>query len=52
MPREEEECIMERLVREGFRGAELVSINRARKQQETLFMSDVAKADGCNIDKT
>ena len=52
MPREKDECIMERLVREGFRGAELVSINRARKQQEALFMSDIATADGRKIDKT
>ena len=31
MPREKDECIVERLVHEGFRGAKLVSINRARK---------------------
>ena len=31
MPREKDKCIMERLVHEGFRGAKLVSINRAKK---------------------
>ena len=52
MPREKDECIMERLVRESFHGADLVSINRARKQQEALFMSNIATADGRKTDKT
>ena len=33
MPRERDECIMERFVREGVRGPELVAINRVRKHQ-------------------
>ena len=50
LARENDECIMERLVREGVRGAELVSINRARKQQEALFLSDIVTANGKKID--
>ena len=49
-PRENDECIMECQVREGVRGAELASINRARKQQEALFWSDIATANGKKID--
>ena len=52
MPRERDECIMERLVKEGIRGSRLVGINRARKVQEALFLSDIANADGTKIDKT
>ena len=43
---------MERLVKEGIRGSRLVGINRARKVQEALFLSDIANADGTKIDKT
>ena len=40
---------MERLVREGMHGVELVSVNRAQKKQEALFLSDIATANGRKI---
>ena len=49
-PRENDECIMERLVSKGIRGKELASINRVRKCQEALFWSDIATANGAKID--
>ena len=49
-PRENNECIMERLVRDGVRGKELVGLNRVRKCQEALFWSDIATANGARID--
>jgi len=52
MPRVNDESIMETCVDEGIRGAELISINRARKRQEALFMSDIVTADGTKIDAT
>ena len=52
MPREKDECITERLVREGVRGQELVSINRVRKHQVAMFLSDIAAASGRKIDST
>ena len=48
-PRENDEYIMERLVREGMHGVELVSVNRAQKKQEALFLSDIATANGRKI---
>ena len=50
MPRERDECIMERLVKDGVRGKRLVKINEARKVQEALFLSDIATADGRRIE--
>ena len=52
MPRERDECIMERLVKDGVRGKRLVGINRARKAQEALFLSDIATANGRRIENT
>ena len=37
-PREYDECIMEKLVKQGVRGSELVSINRVRKHQESIYL--------------
>ncbi|EJK72406.1 hypothetical protein THAOC_06066 [Thalassiosira oceanica] len=52
MPRTNDECIMERCVEEGVRGAELASINRVRKYQEALFLSDIVTADGKKLEET
>ena len=41
---------MERLVREGVRGKQLISLNRVRKHQEALFWSDIVTANGSRID--
>ena len=49
-PREFDECIMERLVREGVQGKQLTSLNRVRKHQEALFLSDIVTANGQRID--
>lgn len=50
--RENNRPIMEWLVREGYRGAELEAINRVRKYQEAIFVSDIATASGSTIDWT
>ena len=52
LPRENDRPIMEWLVREGYRGAELEAINRVRKYQEAIFVSDIATASGSTIDRT
>ena len=52
MPREQDECIMEQLVKDRVCGSRLVSINRVRKVQEALFLSNITNADGTKIDKT
>ena len=39
-------------MREGFRGADLSGINRVRKYQEAIFISDIATANGSKIDST
>ena len=49
-PRENDECIMEKLVKQGVRGSELVCINRVRKHQESIFTSDIATAKGTRVD--
>ena len=49
-PRENDECIMERLVREGVRGSQLINLNRVRKHQEALFLSDIVTANGRRLD--
>ena len=51
MPRTNDECIMERCVDDGVRGAELASINRVRKYQEALFLSDIVTADGIKLEE-
>ena len=45
MPRELDECIMERLVKDSVRETRLVGIKRARKVQEALFLCNIANAD-------
>ena len=52
MPRERDECIMERFVREKVPGKELVAINRVRKHQQALFLSDIVAANGLKIERT
>ena len=49
MPREYDECIMERSVNERVRGHELVAINRVRKHQQAMFVLDIAAANGKSI---
>ena len=51
MPRERDECIMERFVREKVAGKELASINRVRKHQQALFLSDIVSANGRTIEE-
>ena len=50
MPRENDDCIMERFVKEGARGRELAGINRVRKHQQAMFLSDIVTANGRRID--
>ena len=52
MPRVNDECIMESCVDNGIRGAELAGINRARKHQEAMFLSDIAAANGQKIEES
>ena len=49
-PQENNECIMEKLVREGLRGKQLINLNRVRKHQEALFLSDIVTANGRQLD--
>ena len=51
MPRERDECIMERFMREKVPEKELVAINRVRKQQQALFLSDIVTANGQTIER-
>ena len=50
IPRENDKCIMKCLIRKGFQGDELVSINWAIKHQDAHFMSDIATAKGPKIE--
>ena len=50
MPRERGECIMERFVREKVPRKELIGINRVRKHQHALFLSDIVSTNGCRIE--
>ena len=49
-PRENDKCIMEKLVKQGVRGSKLVSLNRVCKHQESIFISDIATANGKRVD--
>ena len=49
-PRENDVCIMERAVAQGVRDKDLIAVNRCRKCQEALFLSDITRADGWRID--
>ena len=52
LPREKDLPIMEWLVKEGFQGVELAGINRVRKYQEAIFISDITTASRSKIDPT
>ena len=45
-PRLKDVCIMEALVEAGIRGNRLIALNKCRKHQEALFMSDITTANG------
>ena len=50
MPREYDECIMERFVNKGVKGHELVAINQVRKHQQAMFLSVIDAANRKSIE--
>jgi endonuclease/exonuclease/phosphatase family metal-dependent hydrolase len=49
-PRENDSTIMNCMVELGVRGAKLISVNRVRLAQESLFLSDITTANGKKLE--
>jgi hypothetical protein len=50
-PREGDDWLMSRFIARGYTEEELVSLNRVRKHQQVLFLSDILGAGGGSVDK-
>jgi hypothetical protein len=50
-PREGEDWLMARLIAIGYGGNDLQTLNRVRKHQQVLFLSDILGAGGKSLDK-
>ncbi len=50
-PREGDDWLMARLITIGYRGNDLQTLNRVRKQQQVLLLSDILRARGESLDK-
>ena len=50
VPRNKDACIMEMFVELGIQGEQLKQINRCRKRQEAIFLSDITMANGGSIE--
>jgi hypothetical protein len=50
-PREGGDWLMARFIATGYKGEELLTLNRVRKHQQALFLSDVLGAGGGSVDK-
>ena len=49
LPRDRDVCIMERFAEIGIRGDLLAQLNRCRKRQEAIFLSDIMTMNGRSI---
>ncbi len=50
-PREDDNWLMARFIAMGYEGEELMTLNRVRKHQQVLFLSDILGASGGSLDK-
>ncbi len=50
-PREGGDWLMARLIAAGYKGGNLLTLNRVRKHQQVLFLSDILGASGGSLDK-
>jgi hypothetical protein len=51
-PREGDNWLMARFIAAGYKGEDLLTLNRVRKQhQQVLFLSDILGASGGSLDK-
>ena len=50
-PREGDDWLMTRFIARGYTATELVILNRVRKHQQVLFLSDILGAGGGSVDK-
>jgi hypothetical protein len=50
-PREGDDWLMARLIAAGYKGGDLLTLNRVRKHQQVLFLSDILGASGGSLDK-
>jgi hypothetical protein len=50
-PREGDDWLMARFIAAGYKGKDLVTLNRVRKHQQVLFLSDILGVSGGSWDK-
>jgi hypothetical protein len=50
-PREGDDWLMARFIAAGYKGKDLVTLNRVKKHQQVLFLSDILGASGGSWDK-
>ncbi len=50
-PQEGDDWLMARFIAMGYEGEELLTLNRVRKHQQVLFLSDILGASGGLLDK-
>lgn len=50
LPRENDMLLVDMFIRSGYTGDELISLNRCRLARQMLFLSDMATANGREID--
>ncbi len=50
-PQEGDDWLMARFIAAGYEGEELLTLNKVRKHQQVLFLSDILGASGGSLDK-
>jgi hypothetical protein len=50
-PREGDDWLMARFITAGYKGKDLLTLNKVRKHQQALFLSDILGASGESFDK-
>ena len=50
-PREGDDWLMTRFITAGYKGEDLLTLNRVQKHQQVLFLSDILGASGGSLDK-
>jgi hypothetical protein len=50
-PREGDDWLMARFIATGYKREDLLTLNRVRKHQQVLFLSDILGASGGSLDK-
>ena len=50
-PRDGDDWLMAQFIAAGYNGIELLILNRVRKHQQVLFLSDILGASGCLVEK-